>query len=135
MQLTAMKRYNNKKGFTLIELMVAVAILFISMTAILDFIVQYHRINLENTMRNEAIRIAEARIENLRNTDFSLLVSGAEPLPGIQRTIRNLTINYQVVWTVSSLSVNSAAIQVNVTWSFKAINHRHDASTIISTEV
>lgn len=79
MQRTAMKQYNNKKGFTLIELMVAMAILFISMTAILDFIVQYHRINLENTMRNEAIRIAEARIENIRNTNFSAITTGAEP--------------------------------------------------------
>jgi prepilin-type N-terminal cleavage/methylation domain-containing protein len=132
---TAMKRYNNKKGFTLIELMVAMAILFISMTAILDFIVQYHRINLENTMRNEAMRIAESRIENLRNTAFGLLTTGAEPAPGVQRIIRNLTVNYQVAWTVSPLSANSTAVQVNVIWSFKGINHRHDASTIISTEV
>jgi type IV pilus assembly protein PilV len=130
-----MKRYSNKNGFTLIELMVAMAILFISMTAILDFIVQYHRINLENTMRNEAIRIAEARIETLRNTNFSSLVTGAEPAPGVQKIIRNLTVNYQVAWTVSPLSGNSTAIQVNVTWSFKGINHRHDASTIISTEI
>jgi prepilin-type N-terminal cleavage/methylation domain-containing protein len=131
MQLTAIQRYNNRKGFSLIELMVAMAILFISMTAILDFIVQYHRINLENTMRNEAMRIAEARIENLRNSDFSLLASGTEPAP---RTIRNLTVNYQVAWTISPLSANSTAIQVNVIWSFKGINHRHDASSIISTE-
>jgi prepilin-type N-terminal cleavage/methylation domain-containing protein len=130
-----MKRYSNKKGFTLIELMVAMAILFISMTAILDFIVQYHRINLENTMRNEAIRIAEARIENLRNTNFSAITAGAEPAPGIQRIIRNLTVNYLVEWTVSPLSGNSTAVQVKVTWSFKGINHRHDASTIISTEI
>jgi type IV pilus assembly protein PilV len=130
-----MKRYNNKKGFTLIELMVAMAILFISMTAILDFIVQYHRINLENTMRNEAMRIAESEIENLRNTAFGLLATGAKPAPGVQRIIRNLTVNYQVAWTVSPLSANSTAVQVNVIWSFKGINHRHDASTIISTEV
>jgi prepilin-type N-terminal cleavage/methylation domain-containing protein len=135
MQRTAMKRFNNKKGFTLIELMIAMAILFISMTAILDFIAQYHRINLENTMRNEAMRIAEARIENLRNTNFSLLATGAEPAPGVQRIIRNLTVNYQVTWTVSPLSLNSTAVQVNVIWSFKGISHRHDASTIISTEI
>jgi type IV pilus assembly protein PilV len=135
MQRTAMKRYNSKKGFTLIELMVAMAILFISMTAILDFIVQYHRINLENTMRNEAMRIAESEIENLRNTAFGLLATGAKPAPGVQRIIRNLTVNYQVTWTVSPLSANSTAVQVNVIWSFKGINHRHDASTIISTEV
>jgi type IV pilus assembly protein PilV len=135
MRRTAMKRYNNKKGFTLIELMVAMAILFISMTAILDFIVQYHRINLENTMRNEAMRIAESEIENLRNTAFGLLATGAKPAPGVQRIIRNLTVNYQVAWTVSPLSANSTAVQVNVIWSFKGINHRHDASTIISTEV
>ena len=133
MRRIAIRQYDNNKGFTFIELLVAMAILLISMTAILDFVVKYHRINMENTMRTEAMRIAEARMEDLRNTDFSLLVSGAEP--SVQRTIRNLNLFYQVAWTVSALSANSAAIQVSVTWSFRGINHRHAASTIVSTEI
>ncbi len=135
MQRTAIRRYNNKKGFTLLELLVAMAILSISMTAILDFLVKYHRINLENTMRNEAMRIAEAQIEELRNTDIASLSNGAIPPPGLKRIIRNLEIKYQVAWTVSLLSTNSAAVQVNVTWTYRGINHRHGASTIVSTEV
>ncbi len=63
-------KHTNIKGFTLIELMVAMAILFISMTAILDFIIQYHRINMENIMRNEAMRVVEGRLEELRNMPY-----------------------------------------------------------------
>ena len=137
----------NEKGFTLIELLVAVAILMISMTAILDAIVQYHRINLENTMRNEATRIVEARLEQLRSLQFNQLVPGGPytpanlPTPEAQPTvrIRNLDVIYTVNWTIESISINSVAVRVNVTWppvrgSASTRLHQHNASTIISTD-
>jgi prepilin-type N-terminal cleavage/methylation domain-containing protein len=126
-----MKFNKHIKGFTLIELMVAVAILIISMTAILDFIVQYQRINIENAMRNESMRIAEAKLEELRNTQFAVLAAGTIPTP---RTIRNIAVNYSVNWTIETISLTSVAIRVNVTWPYRGITHRHSASTIVSID-
>jgi type IV pilus assembly protein PilV len=129
-----MKFHRQIKGFTLIELMVAVAILIISMTAILDFIIQYHRINIENTMRNEAMRIAEAQLEQFRNTPFSGFSAGVFAGPSAPRTIRNIAVNYGVNWTIETISPTSMAIRVDVTWLYRSINHRHSASTIITTD-
>jgi prepilin-type N-terminal cleavage/methylation domain-containing protein len=126
-----MKFNNHIKGFTLIELMVAVAILIISMTAILDFIVQYQRINIENAMRNESMRIAEAKLEELRNMQFAVLAAGTTSTP---RTIRNIAVNYSVNWTIETISLTSVAIRVDVTWPYRNITHRHSASTIISID-
>jgi prepilin-type N-terminal cleavage/methylation domain-containing protein len=122
------------EGFTLIELMIAMMILFISMTAILDFIVQYHRINIENTMRNESMRIAETQLEQFRNAQFSAFVAGTYGPASSPRTIRNIAVNYNVNWTIQNISVNSVAIRVDVTWSYRGMNHQHSASTIISTD-
>jgi len=125
-------KYNRKpKGFTLIELMVAMAILFISMTAILDFIVKYQRINMENTMRNEAMRIVEARLEEFRNVPY-----GSWDTATVTRTskIRNITVSYSLQPVVETISLYSTAVRVEATWSFRGITHHHNASTIIATD-
>ncbi len=136
-----MKFNKGTKGFTLIELMVAVAILMISMTAILHATIHYHRINLENEMRNEAMRVVEAQMEELRNQQFTDLVPGG-PYPNPPgppeyrketRKIRNLNdFKYTVNWTIESISANSVAIRVNATWDYRGITHRHSASTMVS---
>jgi prepilin-type N-terminal cleavage/methylation domain-containing protein len=130
-----MRFHKHIKGFTLIELMVAMAILFISMTAILDVIVQYHRIDLENAMRNDAMRIAEARLEDFRIAQFSTLMAGTYGPASAPKTIRNVAVNYGVNWKIETISLNSVGVRVDVTWSHRGITHRHSASTIISTDV
>ena len=125
-------KHKNIKGFTLIELMVAMVILFISMTAILDFIVQYHRINMENVMRNEAMRVVEARLEELRNMSY-----GSWDTATITRTrgIRNVSVSYSLKPIIETISPNSTAIRVEASWSYRGITHHHNASTIIATDV
>jgi len=126
----------NTKGFTLIELLVAMLVLSIGLMAMLDGLANYMRINIENQMRNEAMRIAEASLETLRNATFdqvknhTVVITSPE-----QRRIRNFNINYTVVWTQTRISDSSYAIQVSVTWNHRNIAHQHDAASIISTDV
>lgn len=126
----------DKKGFTLIELLVAMLILSIGLMAMLDGIANYIRINIDNSMRNEAMRISETTMETLRNTRFDEV--RAHNVPAVpatqQRRFRNIAINYNVNWSVQNISANSVAIQVNVTWNHRNVGHRHDAATIISTD-
>jgi len=128
---------SDAKGFTLIELLIGLLILFISMTAILDFLVKYHRINLENTMRNESMRIAEAQLEQSRNTRFDTLTVGTTTST-TQRQVRNIVVNYTVSRTIQTISSNSVAVRVNVSWTYPSPGgtaHQHNASTIIATDV
>jgi type IV pilus assembly protein PilV len=127
---------SNKKGFTLIELLVAMLIMSIGLMALLDGITNYYRINMENQMRNEAMRIGEATLETLRNSQFSQVQTQTVVIPGTQtRGIRNLNITYTVTWTPISLSANSVAVQVAVVWVYKNVTHRHDAASVISMEI
>lgn len=125
----------NRKGFTLIELLVAMLVLSIGLMAMLDGLANYVRINIDNQMRNEAMRIAEATLETLRNAGFSDVQTGAVVITSPeQRRFRNIPISFAVSWTRQNISSSSVAIQVSVTWSHRSVSHRHDAASIISTD-
>jgi prepilin-type N-terminal cleavage/methylation domain-containing protein len=129
--IIAMKSSKRKEGFTLIELMVAMMILFISMTAILDFVTKYHRINMENVMRNEAMRMVEAKLEEFRNTTY-----GSWDTATVTKTgrIRNIDVSYSLEPVIETISDYSTAIRVEATWTYRGITHHHNASTIIATD-
>jgi prepilin-type N-terminal cleavage/methylation domain-containing protein len=97
--------YNNRKGFTLIELMIALAIIFISMTAILSFISRYQVINIENNMRDEARFIAQNQLEQYRNA--SVLPFG-ETSATQQRKFRNIDLTYTVASTIQEVATTAA---------------------------
>lgn len=133
-----MSHCRRDKGFTLIELLVSMAILFIGMTAILDFLVTYQRINIENAMRNEAMRIAEAKTEYLRNVGFAVLVPGLAAPAAEQRKIRNIDVTYTIGWTVENVTnsnANSRAVEVNVQWVYRGKTHGCKMPSVISSEV
>ena len=111
----------DKKGFTLIELLVSMLVLSLGMMAMLDGIGNYIRINIDNSMRNEAMRIAETTLETLRNSRFDDVQAGSVVIPATeQRRFRNIAVTYNVNWVRQNLSIVngspvSVAIQVNVT--------------------
>jgi len=122
----------NSKGFTIIEVLVAVCILTISMLAILEAVVIAMEHNLNNISRDESVRIAEAKMNDLRNTAFSSLANGST---SVTRNFRNLTRTFNVQWTVSNLSGNSIAVQVVVNWSHRGVQRSHSITSVMSTDV
>ena len=136
--------YSNKRGFTIIELMIAILILTIGMVGLLDTLGKYLQINLDNTMRNEAMRIVEAQMEQLRNTPFSSLpANGTTTTTNQNGVFRQTTIPFQIDTIVNDLSLrtdvvpsvpNSKAIQVKVTWTNKGTTHQQYAATVITNE-
>lgn len=125
----------NAKGFTLIELLVAMLVLSIGLMAMLDGLANYMRINIDNQMRNEAMRIAEATLETLRNARFGDVQTGAVVITTpLQRRFRNIPVDFAISWTRQNVSTSSVAIQVNVTWVHRGVGHQHSAASIISTD-
>jgi Tfp pilus assembly protein PilV len=119
--------------------MISIVILFIGMMGVLDFLCTYQRMNIENTLKNEASKIAETQLEQMRSQNFAALTSGAVTAPGVSRTVRNLTMNYGVTWTVQTITPNSRAVQVDVTWTYPAGAggrlYQFNAQTIIGNDV
>jgi prepilin-type N-terminal cleavage/methylation domain-containing protein len=120
------------RGFTLIEVLVAICILVIGMLAVLSALVTTMEQNLNNLSMDEAVRIAEQQMNQLRNTSFTGLTNGNLP---IARNFRNFTRTFNVVWTVTNLSASSRTIQVVVSWTHKGILHQHSVTSIMSSEL
>ncbi|MCX5804652.1 MAG: prepilin-type N-terminal cleavage/methylation domain-containing protein [Proteobacteria bacterium] len=126
--MAATARQNNN-GFTLIEVLVASIILTISMMGILETVVFSIQQNLNNFSRNESVKIAEQRMNELRNSSFTSLSSGSST---VTRNYKNFAKNFSVTWTVTSLTTNSVAIQVVVGWIINGKAYSHSITSIVS---
>jgi len=149
----------NKNGFTLIELMVAIVILTIATMGLLQALTRYIQINIDNEMRNEAMRITEARMEVLRGLTFNDTTDQLTPDDGtavpnsaqlpttVSSYIRKILVPFAVQTTISQLSChsglvppcasnnsNSKAAQVLVTWTINGMQHQHSAATVLTRE-
>jgi len=122
-------------GFTLVEVLVAIVFLTISMLAVLHALGLSVEHNMTNIVMDEAVRIAEQRMNELRNTPFADLVSSTSSIH-ITRQIRNKSFTYTVDWIVENFSTDSRAIQVIVQWPDWRDNiHRHTATSIVSAGI
>jgi len=124
-------------GFTLVEVLVAIAFLTISMLAVLHALGLSVEHNMKNIVMDEAVRIAEQRMNELRNTPFtSLANSTSSTRITITRQIRNKSFTYTVDWIIENLSVDSRTIQVIVHWlDWRNNSHQHTATSIVSAGI
>ena len=128
----------NKKGFTLIELMIAMSIILIMFLSLLATSLLSSTTNMQNIIRDEAIQIAEMKLIELGNIAFDNLPgeAGVDTFaqnPDLQRTIRNFNVDFiSTIAVTNHPLVNPLARQINVTinWMYKGNAYTHAVSTI-----
>lgn len=106
-------RRSKQKGFSYIEVLVAVSILMIAMLAILHAIALSIQQSMANKFKEEAVRIAEDRMNTIRNSNFAAIVNGNN---SVTRLIGRTNRTFAVTWTVTSLTATSKVIEVTVQW-------------------
>ena len=109
--------------------MVAIAILMISMLAVLHALGLSVEHNMKNLLMDEAVRISEETMNERRNEAFSALVNGSATK---SRRFRNIPVSFNTDWVIQNLSANSRAIQIVVRWTWKGIAHSHSTTSIVS---
>ena len=106
---------------TLIEVLVAMAIVFIVFLGMSSAGLVVLDQNIKNSQRDEAVSVAEMEMQQVRNTLFSTLTSAPDnvsvPIDNVSRQIRGLTMNYDVWRTVNHLDVNNLQVSIRVTWN------------------
>jgi len=77
-------------------------------------------VNMINILRDEAVSIAEMRMNQARNMTFDLLVSDGATVP-ITRNIRSKTggFIYNTMMTVTNLNADNRRITITVRWNWK----------------
>jgi len=127
----------NNKGFTIVETLVALVIVMVMLLGLVQAALLSIDNNLRNVLNDEAVRIAEQEMSEVRNTTFDNLIVGASNKT-ISVSIRNITnFSYTVTKTITSLSADSKRVDISVIWDWKEKTQAngnpyiHSISTIV----
>lgn len=124
---------NNRYGFTLIEVLVALLILMVGMMALLSAATEAISLNLDNLLRDEAVQVADAKMRVVKGNKSATFAS---PFNNISTTshetskLRAKSLSYTVSLSSSSTGGNSNLLQVLVSWNFKNNTKQHELSTM-----
>jgi prepilin-type N-terminal cleavage/methylation domain-containing protein len=116
------------EGFTLIEIMIAVAIISIGLLALGGLQVSLIRGNALSQRMTAAISVAEQKMEQVKNTSYTNIE--AESATQIQASGFNFT--RQVIVIDNSPLANTKTVNVAVTWSDGLMTHTVPLTTIIT---
>ena len=118
----------DKRGFTLIEVMVTLIILALGMLASCVGIMAALDHSLMNEMRNDAMKISQEQLEAARNMPYANIALIPTP-QYIARQVRKTLVTYKVEWTpyavaqnqnpVTQLPDGMSLLQFKVSWSHK----------------
>lgn len=120
----------NNRGFTLVEVMIAMLVLLVGMLGSLVGVMAAADHNLGNALRDEAIKIAQEKLENARAAQYALILN--EDVQ-VQRQVRKTLYPFRVTTNVTSLGTSSSLrmITVTVQWTFKNATRSHISETIV----
>jgi prepilin-type N-terminal cleavage/methylation domain-containing protein len=110
---------NSAKGFSFIELLIAMAILSMGMLAAVSMHFGSTRNNTKGNIYTQANMLAKAQLENLKNQDVGLLVAGG-PYPDPNNPINpngEAGGIYTRSWTIDNLGTGARRISVTVQWN------------------
>jgi Tfp pilus assembly protein PilV len=125
-----MQSRTNQKGLTLVEVMIAFLVLLITSLALMQTALVSISSNMQNVLRDEAVRIAEMRINDARSAPFDSVTSDVPSVP-VTSTLKNVNETFTTTMTVSQPATDIKQIAVTVTWPWKGVTYTHSASTII----
>jgi len=111
----------NNGGMTLVEVLVAMAIVFIVFLGMSSAGLVVLDQNIKNSQRDEAVSVAEMEMQQVRNTPFVAIANDSHI---VYRQIRGMNIGYAVQRTVANpngttpaTDPNNRRVTINVTWN------------------
>ena len=129
----------NNKGMSLLEVMIAMVFLMVVSLALVQTSLLGFQENIRNSLREEAVRIADQTIGDLRTKAFTetladFTLNAGVTTSTVTRNLRSFQKDYSVTTTVTDLpSVNPTNKQINVKvdWMYKGSTFSHSTTVIL----
>jgi prepilin-type N-terminal cleavage/methylation domain-containing protein len=117
-----LKRMNNQRGFTLLEVLISIIILSVALLALAGLQIISIRGNAFGGTMTEAITLARDKIEDLKRDDWNNVAAGNDA-----QTVRG--ISYARNWAVQTAGQTK---EVTVTVSWDNGNHQVSLATTLA---
>ncbi len=118
---------NNKKGFTIVELLISMLILSIILIALTHSLAVYMQYNVINTLRNEAIKIAQGCAEKIR--------TGQSCSNSITVNFRKFTVRFNITApNPVTFSSGTNDVLINVNYRYGKKTYSYTLRTVIYKE-
>jgi prepilin-type N-terminal cleavage/methylation domain-containing protein len=105
-----------EEGYTLVEILIAIAILAFGLLAVATMQVTAIKTNATASGISQGLTLGQAKVEELMNLPYSALSDGSSPSTGKYTVFWNVAVNVPVT--------DSKTIRVIVTWTEKGKNKR-----------
>ena len=123
------RRYTNK-AFSLVEIMIALAVLTFGIYGVLDLFTNSHQLSLHASIRTQAIYLARGRIAELQSIDVQQLRALADKGKGTfscESTPIKSHEDFSCGWKVSREGLNKNMLRLEVT----VLSTRFDIKPVI----
>lgn len=120
-----MRRFRGSRGFTLVEIVVAIVLLAFGVLASASLTAALMRSNRGVTNRTRAVETLHLKVEDLQSLNYSEVASGNDTA-----TIGGVTFNRAWTVTPNSPAANLKSITFTVTWGDRQGNHTISNQTI-----
>lgn len=125
--------YNNKQkhrdqgGFTLVEIMIALLVFTVIMLGVAAGLLAAIRTNKGNVVRDEALRIAEDELNQLKGQQFTVFNTSPDlaqtsgfSLPAVATNIRGVPITFaktKIITDLATTATSLKSVEVVVGWN------------------
>ena len=125
----------NKKGFTLVEFLIATVILSVGLLALINLQWMAIRGNSDSKEMTRAIFLAETKMEQLKNTPYASLTIGTTQDPNNPMNGQGQSGGiFSRSWTIQNYAGSNFMKQVTVVinWTLKGQSHNATYQTVVS---
>lgn len=119
------------KGFTLVELLVSMAIIAICVIGLMNLSIAIMRNNVRNEIRNKGIEVLTNYVDNMTNQSFDDITVG-NFTDTDNAKIRSFSLTYTISGSVTNPSTNEKDINATINWTYRGRNYNYNIETVVT---